>query len=233
MLLFPDTKVMQSIERAVAVGSTITAEGQALVTTTSGGVFGVSASTGTSADVAAFAGVSLAQQLTMLFSPALDNLVVNTGLAVTTTYTPYTGTLRVVNLTRDPTLALLAGAAAGNYGISGNTITVVTGGATVAGDTLAVYYRYTPTTLEALAIQGNIPPGGAASLTLGSVGVITQGDILTSEYDTTVDWTAANVVIKTGANGVFTIGGSGATVNGFVTAVPSSTSPYLGIHLTA
>jgi hypothetical protein len=229
MIIFSDSKIMKSIERPVQVGSTITAEGSALVATTTSGVFGVQPSAGASNEQ--FCGVSLAQQLTLLYFPAYDSLIVNSSLVVTTTYTPSAGTLFVYNVTRSAVVA--AGSSAGNYAISGQTVTVVTGGTTQIGDNLQVAYRFSPTTLQALSVMGNIPAGGAAALTLGSVGTIVEGDVVTTEFDTSQNWAAANIVIKTGANGLFTIGGSGATVNGYVTAVPSNSYPYLGVHFAA
>lgn len=228
MLQFQDSRIMQSTERPVAVGATIVAEGSALVADTTGGVFGVKPSAAASGEL--FAGVSLAQQLTPLYLPYVERGTV-AALVVTLTNTPAAGTIRVYNVTKAAVVA--AGGAAGNYGISGNVITIVTAGTTVNGDVLEVSYRYSPTTLQARTIQGDIPPGGAAALTLGSVGVISDGDIVTTEYDTSVDWSAANVVIKTGANGLFTIGGTGTTINGFVTKVPAAGDAFLGIHLNA
>lgn len=234
MLLFQNSRIIQSTERPVAAGATVTAEGQALVATNVGGVFGVKPSTGAAGEI--FAGVSLAQQLTPLYLPAVERLTVTAGLTVTVRSTPVGGTLRVYNVTKGAVVA--AGVAAGNYSIVGNVITVVAGGATAAADVLEVGYRYSPTTLEAKAIQGDIPAGGAASLTLNSVGAILQGDVYTTEFDTSVDWTAANPVITLGANGLFTIGGAGAVVpNAYIVKVPSAGSiatgdSVLGIHFS-
>jgi len=234
MLLFQNSRIIQSTERPVAAGATVAAEGQALVNDTTGGVHGVKPSTGASGEI--FVGVSIAQQLTPLYLPSIERATVTAGLTVTTLNTPVAGTLRVYNVTKAAVVA--AGSSAGQYGISGNVITVVTGGTTVAADVLEVSYRYSPTTLQARAIQGDIPAGGAASLTLNSVGVVLSGDVYTTEFDTSVDWTAANPAIKVGANGLFTIGGSGATVpNAYIVKVPTFGSPntgdsVLGIHFS-
>jgi hypothetical protein len=225
MLNFQESRIMQTIERPVASGATVTAEGQALVNDTTGGVAGVKPATGASTEL--FMGVALSQQLTPLYLPFIERQTV-AALAVTCSNTPAAGTIRVYNVTK--AAVVTAGAGAGQYGISGAVITIVTGGTTVNTDVLEISYRYSPTTLQVRSIQGDIPPGGAAGLTLNSVGVITQGDVVTTEFDTAVDWTAANPTIKLAANGLFTIGGSGPTVDCKIIKVPASGDAFLGLH---
>lgn len=227
MLDLTRTRIARSVERPVAVGVTITDEGQPVVADSTGSVFGVKPCTNTAAEQ--FMGVSLSQQMTPLEFPKIEELTVS-GLVVTTAKTPLAGTIRVYNVTK--AAVVTAGGAAGNYGISGSTITIVTGGTTVNTDVLRVSYRYAPTTLEARSLQGDIPPGGAASLTLGTIGVIEEGDIYTTEYDTSVDWTANPVIVTLGASGVFTIGGTGTAHPGIrVINVPTSADPYLGLRI--
>lgn len=234
MLSFQDSKIMQSSEEDVATGFTVTAEGQALVATLVNGVFGVKPSAGTAGEN--FAGFSLAQQLTPSYLPFVERLTV-AGLAVTVANTPQGGTLSVYNVTK--AAAVASGASAGNYSISGNVISIVTGGTTVNGDVLEVRYRYSPTTVQVKAIMGDIPPGGAASQTINRVGVIKQGVIYTTEFDTSVDWNnPSNLAIKLSANGLLTLGGSGTTVpNSYITKVPqagdASGVSYLGLSFSA
>ena len=56
MLYFPNTRAFDSVERAIAAGSVVDAEGAALIAVLSGGVFGVKKSTGAANEK--FAGVS-------------------------------------------------------------------------------------------------------------------------------------------------------------------------------
>lgn len=230
MLDLSKTRVHRSIERPVAVGATVTAEGQVLVADVSSSVFGVKPSTGAAGEQ--FMGVSLAQQLTPLYMPKVEVLVV---AAAATTSAPasktiVSGTLRVVAETSGELTAGNPATTTGQYSVDLNT-GIITVHADQTGEDLTVYYRYSPTTVEAQMLQGNIPPGGAASLTLDSVGVIEQGDIFTTEYDTTINWEAANpVAVTMGANGVFTTGGN-VTVNARVIAVPTTTNPYLGLRI--
>lgn len=230
MLNLAQSKIMDSTERPVATGSTVTAEGAALVNDAANG--GVKFATGASTDQ--FVGVSLSQQLTPLSLPKVEEITVPaTGpYTVTLANTPTGGTLLVELSVAGTDLA------AGNpatttmeYSVSG---AVLTFNVAQAGLAVRVFYRYAPTTVQARVIQGDIPPGGAASLTIGTVGVITKGDIQTTEFDTTVNWgtVSATTPIKLSSGGIFTIGGSGVAVNAHVTSLPSADSPFLGIYFS-
>lgn len=228
MLKF-NVNISDSVERPVAQGFTVTAEGQALVADRTGGLYGVKPSTGASGEQ--FAGVSISQQLTPLYLPIMEVLTVPaTGTyAVTLAKTPAGGTLRVVSSGAGVLAAGSPGAEVDEYSITGNVITV---NVARAANTLTINYRYSPTTVELATVQGDIPPGGSVSLVLGSVGVIRRGDIYTSEYDTSVDWTAANPLVYAGANGLFTtVQGTAALVNCTVIGVPSASNPFLGLEL--
>jgi hypothetical protein len=227
MLRFELSKISDSMEKPVAAGATVTAEGQALVAVAGGGV---KPATGAAGEI--FAGIAMAQQITPLALPKVERLIVAADNTVTLAGTPLASTLRVVRT--DTGAALVAGTPGTNatdYSISG---TVVTVNSALVGKTVEVAYRFAPTTLQVKAIQGDIPPGGAAALLLNSVGVVIKGDVVTTEFDTTADWStvSASTPIKLAANGLFTIGGSGATVAGaYVTQLPSAESPFLGIHI--
>lgn len=228
MLLFQDSKIVQSVEQPVVIGSTITAEGQALVAAYASGVYGVKPSTGAAGEQ--FVGVAFSQQMTPLYLPNFESLTVNaTTYQVTLAYTPAAGTLRIVNASGTVQTAGDPTTTANTYSITGNVVTFHSG---QAGVVMTISYRYSPTTVQARSVQGDIPAGGSAGLTLNSVGVVTQGSIVTSEYDTSVNWgTGAAIIVTLGANGLFTIGGSGTVVpNAYVTKVPSAGDPYLGLH---
>jgi hypothetical protein len=230
MLRYELSKIVDTTEKPVAVGATVTAEGQALVNDAVGG--GVKPSTGAAGEI--FAGISMAQQLTPLALPKVDRFVVAADKTITLSSLPLAGTLRV---TRTDTGAVVAAAALTGdglkYTLAGAVITVDPAS---VGITLEVTYRYAPTTLQVKVIQGDIPPGGAAALLIGSVGMVTKGDVVTTEFDTAADWStvSASVPIKLAANGLFTVGGSGATVAGaYVVKLPSADAPFLGIHINA
>ena len=229
MLHFELSKIMDSTERTVANGATVTAEGQALVNDAVNG--GVKPATGAANEQ--FAGVAFAQQITPTAFPKVETLIAASS-EVTIGETPLASTLLVKRA--DTGAVLAAGTPSGDatkYSISGKVITV---NSALNGVGIVVAYRYAPTTLQVKIAQGDIPPGGAAALLIGRVGVITKGDIVTTEFDTSVDWTTVTSAapITLGANGLFTIGGSGGTVAGaYVTQLPVDSSPFLGIHFTA
>jgi hypothetical protein len=228
-LNFTKTRILESIEVPVQNGFTVTAEGQALVADYTGGVFGVKPATGASTDV--YYGVSIAQQITLLYLPYFEattlTIPATAPYTITLTNTPAAGTLRVYNATAGSAItSSTSPPGTGTYYLAGNVLTF---NAAQAGANVLISYRYSPTTVQALTFQGDIPPGGATSLYLGTMGVILKGQVATTEFDTTVDWTGVtSPVLKLAANGLYTIGGSGATVpNAVVVQLPSVSDPTL------
>lgn len=210
MLHFQSVQIVESRDYPVAQGFTVTAEGQALVADYTGGQFGVKPSTGTAGEQ--FVGVSISQQLTILAMPETVTVVI--AEKITLPHVPLNGTLLVMDTTTGTALTPAAGdPASGQYSINGKELTF---NSAQSGDDCTISYRYSPTTMEARTIQGDIPPGGAANLTLDTMGVILKGQVATFEYDTSVNWQVANPVLKLGANGLFTLGGSGVDVPGAV-----------------
>lgn len=233
MLQFDKVRVLESVEAPVATGYTVTAEGQALVADYTGSVFGVRP--GTAGATEKFYGVSIAQQLTLLYLPMIETAVSPTLSGPPTTFTITLARTPVGNIRfyDETTPAALT---PGNPTLNANEYTLVGDQLTLnysaqgAGKTLSLSYRYSPTTVEAMTVQGDIPPGGAANLTLGTMGVIRKGRIATTEFDTSVDWTVTSPTITLGANGLFTIGGTGIAVpNAVVVEIPnvSTTVPVL------
>lgn len=227
MLNLTASRIAASEEMALDPAATLSAVGCALV---QGAVGTVKPGTGSSGEK--FTGASLSQPLTLLNFPKVETIVADASSLSTLAHTPLSGTLRVIDTTAGT--ALTAGdpaTVATAYSISG---AVVTTHSTRVGKSATFFYQYAPTTLEARTLQGDIQPGGAASLTTGTVGVIRAGTIYTTEYDTTVDWTAANPDVRVGANARFTIGGTGAVVpNAQVMQAPGTSDGLLGLHFSA
>jgi len=226
MLYFPKTRVAISHELPIAVGASVQAEGLALVTDNTGGVFGLKPSTGTAADV--FYGISISQEFPLLAYPKIEERVQPVANTIVLNRTPISGQLVVY----DVTAAAVVPAGAGGWTLSGKTLTLQAG---TAGHTIRVTYKFVPTAVEARAIQGDIYPGGAAGTSISQVGVLKSGAIYTTEFDASIDWSAAAnaTAIKTGANGQLTVGGSGTAVPAVVIQVPNTASPFLGIELSA
>lgn len=227
MLKFQATRILESIEQPVAQGNTITAEGAALVADYTNGEFGVKQSTGTANDK--FYGVSIAQQLSILFLPEYVTLVADGSH--TLPHTPASGTLLVFNETTGSPLATAGGApAAGEYNLAGNVITF---NSAQDGQTIRIGYRYSPTMIEARLAQGDIPPGGAANLTLDTMGVILKGQVSTTEFDTSINWNVANPVLHLGANGLFNLGGgtSVAVPGAVIVELPTAEDSFLTFQI--
>ena len=222
MLYFPNTRQYVSIELPVAPGSLIAAEGQALIADTTTGVFGVRPSTGGATDN--FVGVAVSQQQTLAFMSKVEDGVHPAGNTFTLARTPAAGTLSVYNLTTGAVVP----PGGGGWTLAGRVVTLAVA---TLGNNLAYTYRFAPTAMEARTLQGDVYPGGPAGALVNQVGVIKNGVVYTTEFDSAVDWRATNPVIRVGANGLFTIGGAGAIVNCALVSVPSVAQPFLGLML--
>lgn len=223
MIYFPQTKGYVSQEFAVAPAATITAEGQALVNSLVGGIFGVKPSTGASGE--SFVGLAVSQQITIGSVSRVEEYVVPVSNVVTLSRTPSSGTVSVYDKTAG---AVVPASGGGAWSLTGTTLTLTS---TQTGHEIAVYFKYVASANEARLLQGDVYPGGAAGNVVGQVGVIKNGTIFTSEFDTTVDWNQTNPAVTLGANGQLTIGGSGTVVQCSIVSVPSATSPFLGVNL--
>lgn len=221
MLYFPSTRQANSVELPIAASAAVTAEGCALVADNTAGVFGVKPSTGSAGEQ--FLGVSVSQQLPLLNYPKVEEKVQGASNVITLARTPSAGTIIVFNVTTGAPLVVTT-----DYTISGKAVTLQAG---TLGNTIRVIYKFVPDATEARAIQGDIYPGGATGTALSQVGVLRSGPVFTTEFDGSVNWSAASPVIKLGANGLFTIGGSGTTVDAAVLQAPTTTNPFLGLLL--
>jgi len=218
MINLSASRINRSDEQPLNPAAVLSAVGAAMV---QGPLGTVTPGTGGSGEL--FVGASLSQPLTLLNFPKVEALIPSAANTVTLFATPLSGTLRVIDTATNATITLgTPSSSATQYSISGNVVTV---NVARVGVSTTFFYQYAPTTVQARTLQGDIQPGGAASLSTGTVGVIRAGLIFTTEYDPTVDWTAANPAVKVGANGRFTIGGSGAVVpNAQVIQFPVATS---------
>lgn len=224
MIYFPQTRGYVSQELPVATGQQVTAEGQALVAVNgTDGTFGVKPSAASSGEQVV--GVAVSQQLIITSKARVESHVVPVGLGVTLGRTPSAGTTSVYDHTAG---AVIPASGGSNWTLSGKDLTLPSG---TAGHTISVYFKYAVTVEESRSLQGDVYPGGAAGSSLGQVGVFKNGTIFTDQFDTTVNWNVANPVVKTGANGQFTLGGSGTTVSCIVVQVPSADSQFLGLNL--
>lgn len=230
MLNLTASRIVRSEEMAYQTASPPTVVGQTLVMNGPGYVKPGSA---TASEV--FVGLVLSQPMTLTNFPKVEDLVANASAQFALSYTPIAGTLRIV--AKETGSALTAGnpgSVTTEYSISGATVTVHVSRVT---KTQTCYYQFVPDTLTARLLQGDIPAGGAASLTTGTVGVMRAGLAYTSEYDPTVDWTSqsATIVPRCAANSRITLGSSGGCIipGGQVVSAPSTSDALLGIYFSA
>lgn len=221
-----------AIDMPIASGVTKLNEGAALVQVLENGEAKVKLSAGAANEI--FAGVSYSQLMTP--DSAVD---VRT---YTVPATPFKITLpnKILDIAQvqikkaDGTVFTVdAGAPTGTTDVQGATGSdVLTFHSADEGASVTVTYRYALTVFQARALAGDGIPGiGNPVQASGSVGVIQDGTVYTDQFNPANDWTAANVAdIKTGANGYFVRGGSGAAVKGFVVGTPTTDRPYLGIR---
>jgi len=227
MLKFSKTRIHRSVERPVLSGQDIASEGLALIGDTVSGVFGVQASGGASGE--RFMGVSLVHTLSQTSLAFVDEASVPASAPYTIqlTNTPSGGTLRVVGATTGVIAAGNPATTTGEYSVSGDTLTFHVD---QAGEAMTIQYRYAPTVQQLQYLQGEAYPAASAFSVTGTAGVIEVGDVYTSEYDTTLDW-SANPDVTLGANGLFTTGGNVTLSNVIVIQVPSADDPFLGLRL--
>jgi hypothetical protein len=226
MLLFPNTRIISSVERPVALGFTIDQEGQALVADTVGGIYGVKKCVGSGSEQ--FVGVAVNMLKPFQTAPFNEVLTQGAGNTITLSNTPLVGSILIIDQNTGTVQAFNVGVGPNQYNIAG---TVVTLNAGQAGHKYFAAYRFTPTIIQYTAFFGNVHPGGAAGDYLGQCGVITKGDVFTTEFDTSVDWTAGAPVLL-GGNGLFTTTGSGNVLsNVSVIAAPGAGLGALGLEI--
>lgn len=231
MLYFPSTRIELSLERPVASGVIIDAEGMGAVADYTGGVFGVKPSTGAAGD--RFVGVTINRVIDPLSRPYLEAGSVASAAALLA-FAPIPGTLRVVNVSTNTAFTVVGGAPnAGEVQIDGTNPKKLNFNAADNGVAFVTSYKFALTVAQSIASQGMQDPGGPAGRYLGQVGLITRGDVFTDQFDTLADWSVTSPTLKLGANGQFTQGGSGATIPGYIIAIPTVGAALLGFHVNA
>lgn len=159
----------------------------------------------------------------ILSKPAVGDITVYKGM-------DYTGTAM------SPTASNAVPSGATDYDL-GDDMRTITVDDQNANSTLFVVYGYSPTEIDRRFLYeggGDYYPGNDAPLVYGQVGVITEGIVYTDQFNPAVNWNsvAPSTPILGGANGKFTIGGSGCVCTGVkVHAVPTADVPFLGLTL--
>lgn len=215
----------------LAANVTTVEDGQALVLSVEDNVAKAKPSAGTSGEI--FLGIAysrLVRPSTAVFVETVTGP--DGGGAVTLTKTPKALASTSV---RTGVTALTVQAGAANDDTEVQLVgAVLTFHADSAGIEYVVTYRYDLTLIEARNLFGDGIHGPASAVEeTGVVGVITDGEVWTSNFDPSDNWAAANIAdIKTGASGEIVRAGNGAAIRGHVMKVPDADFPFLGISFT-
>ena len=128
-----------------------------------------------------------------------------------------------------------SGPSSTQYVVGGTNNQTLTFNSSNAGATVVVTYRYALTVQQAEMFVGDGVAGGySPSSVTNSVGVIERGIVFTSDFNTAAYWGAGNVsTVALASGGLYTIGGSGASVSGTVYQVPTVDIPFLGLYVKA
>lgn len=230
MIKQQSTRIRNSLHRDVASGVDVRHEGVALVYVLENGVGKVKPSTGVAGE--RFAGISLSQTQVPDSIARVDEFTVAGDASIQ---------LNRVNVIAGQILVLLEGVAlvattgavdAGKYKINlltGNIeLNIADTGSPSDTKQISVQYRYTPTVTEAALAQGQGPIGGTTGASsIGVVGVITEGDVATDQFDSASNWAVSGPVYL-GAGGMFTRAAGGTELKGVnVMGIPALGSAFL------
>jgi hypothetical protein len=122
-----------------------------------------------------------------------------------------------------------AAGGSGNYTVSGNTLTF---DAAQAGQVFTATYGGNITVAQAIQLVGDGYIGTTRpSDVTGTIGLIRQGVIYTSNFNPGVDYSDPSIVLRVGPNGIvdpsYT---AGPVIPGYVKELPSAEVPYLGLY---
>lgn len=228
MLLLNQTRIHASTERKLSAGAVLKSEGAALVAVYEDNELRVKPSEGTSGEV--FVGVAISAIASVTVAPKVEELVINKDNAtVELTRLPITDKDIAVKVD-GKAITIENAPADGKCKLEKNKLTFDDA---LKGKTAVVTYRFSPNAEELYVVQGEQRPGVHVTTALGQTGVITAGEVLTSEFDVAADWTPkanGQVEVHLGANGLFTTKAEGTKVNAVVTRLPVAGSPYLGLQ---
>lgn len=216
MIYMPKTRMAQSFSRALTAGTILMDEGLALVSGPGGTV---KASAGTEGEH--FVGFSVNQRGPLFALPKFDDVTVSDANKVVKLSKAPLGAKIAV---RNPiTQALLVSGTHYTFDSTANTVSGLANGNYTIG------YEFSPTMIEARVIQGDVQPGGTVPMNYDFTGVLAKGDIYTSGFEVSDDWTAPSLKIRLGANGKLTTQGTGTIIDAYVIGTPNAQAPFLGI----
>ncbi len=229
MIQLSQSRIQLSMEQPLYINTTQVEEGQALQWINENGQAMVTPGTGTAGS---FAGIAFGYFMRPSTMAVVDTLTVPSTSPYTVNLSQAPNNIAAITVVTGSTVyTQVTTAPTGNeYSIGGINNQVLTFPSTAAGLTFSVTYRQNLSILQAEMFTGDGYIVNSPSNVTGTIGVIQKGIIYTSNFDTSVYWGAATSV-TVGANGIFTSGGSGATVQATVYAQPTTDVPYLALNL--
>lgn len=226
MIVQKYTRLFLTEHRKVESGVIIQEEGQALINVKENGETVVRPSVGASGEL--FAGIAMTRNAPPTVLQWVGQGVIGDTKAIEVPRLPILGQVLVKIGNTVATLEAAAPAAAGEAQVAGQVISFH---ADDIGKAYLVQMAYEPSMAEAAQILGNMPIGGISASYQGVTGVITRGEVATTFYDASSDWSTA-MQVKLGADGRFTTTGLGAVVPGVtVINAPSSENSALTLRV--
>ena len=231
MLFQNATAIVQTQEADLLPGEVIHEEGVALVWTREGGHSFLRLSTGAANEV--FAGFALARSMPPANMNRVEEFVIDATKKFTASRVPNAGALLVkIDGTKATQEANAAPSAEGIVGVQGADLYFH---ADDIGKKVRIQYAYELTVTEARSYTADAPIGGLPSNVEGRIAYIKLGNVATSMFDPTADWSADNVLHPSlGADGLLTIGGNGTVLKGLIIKqAPTTERGYLIIETTS
>lgn len=231
MLFQNATDIVQTQEADLLPGEVIHEEGVALVWAREGGHSYLRLSTGAAEEV--FAGFALARSMPPAHMNRVEEFVIDATKKFTASRVPNAGALLVkIDGVKAEQEAAASASAAGKVGVQGADLYFH---ADDIGKKVRIVYAYELTVTEARSYTADAPIGGLPSNVEGRVGYIKLGNIATSMFDPTADWSADNVLHPTlGPNGLLTVGGAGTELKGcIIKQAPTTERGYLIIEMSS
>lgn len=226
MLVQKYTRYFLTEHRPVEEGLRLTEEGLALVYAKQGTETVVRPSTGAEGEV--FAGFSLARNSPPTTLPWVGQGVVPASGQIELPRLPLATQILIKVQGEVRTVKAAAPENASEVLVAARVITFH------ADDVGSEYYiqmQYEPTVSEARTLIGDAPIGGVPSGAQDQIGVITRGDVATTLYDASADFsTVFNPSL--GPDGILTVGGSGTVLtNVQVVSTPSADNTALVVRV--
>lgn len=213
MLYNNATDIVMTQEHDLLPGTIIHEEGLALVWTKEGGETYLRPSTGATGEK--FAGFAISRALPPATQVRIEEGTIDATLKFTSARLPIAGQLLVlIDGVKAEQEAGTAASAAGKVGVNGADFTFHEDD---KNKEFKIQYAYELTHIEARQYTADAPVGGLSSNVMGRIGYIKLGNVATSMFDPTVNWSDDTVLSPNlGADGRLTIGGNGTLLSGCI-----------------